>query len=583
MTTIGDTAGNLSPASRAAALASMARDTLDVLIIGGGITGAGIALDATLRGYRVGLVERDDFASGTSSRSTKLVHGGIRYLPQLDIGLVAEGLHERGRLLANAPHLAHPLAFLLPLYEDSRHPVGIPFTTPGGVGLGPILDVGLLTYDMLAGGMSLGQHRRLGREGIAARMPGLTHDGLKDGFLYYDGQTDDSRLTVAVLRSAAERGALLASYAEVTRFEMSDAQVAGAWVRESLDGASGPERLILARHVVNATGVWAEEVDELSGGSKLSVVPSKGVHIVVSRETFAIGDEAVVLPETDDGRIIFVVPWLSRVIIGTTDDEVTSPDEPVASGDDIDYLLRHVNRHAVRTLTRSDIIATWAGNRPLLRLRKGKSTGKLSRAHEVVEQANGLITISGGKLTSYRAMAQDVVDHIDRHEDRKADCQTADFRLWGGVGWPEALGEVYARGQRAGLDVGILEHLGQAHGTDALRVLSLVEGDATLGRRLVPDLPYIAAEVIHAMRAEGALTLIDVLARRLHLALEDTAHGLDALATVSALVAGELGWSEGDRAAHEQRYAAWVIREQAALSRPTPDETHHATNGNPAP
>jgi glycerol-3-phosphate dehydrogenase len=559
-------AAHLNANTRRADLEAMTREPLDVLVIGGGITGAGVALDAVTRGYRVGLVERADFASGTSSRSTKLLHGGIRYLPQFDIALVSEGLHERGRLLRNAPHLARPLGFLLPLYDSSRKPVGLPIAPPFGVGLTMILDIGLWLYDRLAGKRSIAPHRRLSRAETVRRMPELTEKGVKSGFLYYDGQTDDARLTLAVLRTAAAHGALVASYAEVARYAEEDGRVTGAYVRATLDG-DRTERLIRARHVVNATGVWAEANDHLSGGeSRLHIAPSKGAHLVFSRERLGLDDEAIVLPETDDGRIIFIVPWLSRALVGTTDTDTSLAAPPVAEQDDITYLLNHLNRYMREPVTIADIVSTYAGYRPLLRLKKDEATGRLSRAHEVVERADGLVTIAGGKLTSYRQMAEDVVDHLEGREGKRQPALTRTLRLQGATGWPESRERFFQRAAEARLDATVAEHLVHAYGDEGLEILDLIAERPALGERLIPDLPYLRAEVVHACRAELALTLEDLLARRLHIAIEDRSRGLGVVADAAALMAGELGWGDEERAAHLAAYDQYVRAEAGPLA-----------------
>ncbi len=558
--------GALSATQRRAALARMTQtsgEPLDVLVIGGGITGAGIALDAAARGYRVGLVEREDYASGTSSRSTKLIHGGIRYLPQLDISLVREGLHERGRLLRNAPHLARPLAFVLPLYASSRHPVGIRIAPPFGIGLGIFLAIGLTLYDRLAGSLKIAPHRRLSRSQTEQRARSLTPKGLRTGFVYYDAQTDDARLTLAVLRSAAERGALLANYAEATAFARENGSIVGAYIRETLPGAASEPRLIRARHVINATGVWAEQTERLAGDeAELRIAPSKGTHLVFTKETLGLGDEAIVLPETQDGRIIFVVPWLSRALVGTTDDEAPRIENPVATDGEIDYLLAHLNRYLRRPVSRADILATYAGYRPLVRRRSAAPSGKLSRSHEIVESPEGLLTISGGKLTSYRQMAEDMVDRIDAREGREVMHPTRELRLHGAIGWPEARLGLYERGQQLGLAPEIIEHLAAAHGSEAPVVLDLIATDASLAQPLVAGLPYIRAEVAHATRAEGALTLQDVLARRTRIAIEERSRGTAAAGVVADLMAANLGWSTAENARRLLTYDAWA-REQA--------------------
>ena len=578
----------LSARGRREALDEMARAPLDVLVIGGGITGAGVALDAAARGYRVGLIERGDFAGGTSSRSTKLVHGGIRYLPELDVPLVREALLERGRLLRNAPHLVHPLAFVLPLYASSRHPVGLPIAPPGGIGLGLILDAGLTLYDVLAGRENVARHRRLSAAETTKRAPCLVPDGLKTGFLYYDAQTDDARLTLTVLRTAAARGALLANYCEAADFLRDGGRTVGVVARDTLGqgGEGGDEadgetqtREIRARHVVNAAGVWSEQVERLAGETpQLRVQPSKGTHLVFAKELFGLGDEAIVLPETADRRIIFIVPWLSRALVGTTDDATDNLRPPVATSDEIDYLLAHLNRFTRRPVTREDILATYAGYRPLLRLQKGRTPARLSRTHAIVEGDDGLLTLSGGKLTTYRRMAEELLDRIDAREGRQPNPQlpslagkgrqgverrhpTLALPLAGAEGWERACAGIQERAAALGLEGDVVEHL-CAYGTDAAALLEMVAGDAALGERLVDDLPYIAAEVVWACRAELALTLEDALARRTRIAIEERTRGLDAAVAVARLMAVELGWSDDERARQMEAYARYA-REQA--------------------
>jgi glycerol-3-phosphate dehydrogenase len=375
-------------------------------------------------------------------------------------------------------------------------------------------------------------------------------EGLKSGFIYYDAQTDDARLTLAVVRAAAAHGALAANYCQAARFLHEHGRLAGVLARETLPGASeGTEHEIRARYLVNATGVWAERTERLAGDApQLEIAPSKGVHLVVSRERLGLDEEAIVLPETEDGRIIFLVPWQSRVLIGTTDEETRELDRPVATEDEIAYLLHHTNRYVRSPLTQDDIVATYAGNRPLLRLTSARTPARLSRTHAVVEGEDGLLTVSGGKLTTYRRMAQDVLDRINRREGRATRHPTLRLPVAGATGWAEARPELSRRAQTLGLDAAVVRHLGRAHGTQALAVLDLIEREPALGRRLVPDLPYLRAEVVHAARAELALTVGDVLARRTHLAIEDTTRGAEAAGEVAALLARELGWSPAERA-----------------------------------
>jgi glycerol-3-phosphate dehydrogenase len=542
---------------RAADIDALAREGVDVLVIGGGITGAGIALDAATRGYRVGLVEKGDFASGTSSWSTKLVHGGIRYLPQGDVPLVHEALVERGRLLRNAPHLVHPLEFVLPLYASSRQPVGLPFALPGGVGLGMILDIGLGMYDLLAGSHNVERHHRLTRDEVLARAPALRPDGLTQGFLYADGQTDDTRLVLAILRSAATVGARLVNYAQVTGFEAgADGRLAAAQVHLTGPQDGGRSLTIPARHIVNATGVFAEQVEALIGAPpRLDIEPSKGVHLVLRHSDLAMGDAAVVLPETEDGRIIFLVPWRSRVIVGTTDTGSGDLDHPRADAADVAYLLDHLNRSVARPVARERIVSTYAGYRPLLKLRQGRSTARLSRSHEIVEGPTGLISISGGKLTTYRIMAQEVVDRIDARTGNRTPCATEDWPLAGAVGWPAAAADLAKRAAMLGLSAATTAHLATSYGALAQQVLDLVAEDPALAAPLDPDLPAIRAEVDYAARAELALTVTDVLERRLRLGIEAADHGVGAAPYVAARLAGILGW---DAATRDQQIAAYV-------------------------
>jgi glycerol-3-phosphate dehydrogenase len=559
----------LSAEQRANDLAEMARDGVDVLVIGGGITGAGIALDASLRGYRVGLVERGDFASGTSGQSTKLVHGGIRYLPQGDVSLVREALVERGRLLANAPHLVHPREFVLPLYSSSRRPVGLPIAPPWGIGLGEILNLGLSLYDTLAGHANIASHRRISREDVLRRAPGLLPNGITRGFLYTDGQTDDTRLTLAVMRSAADVGALVANYAEVVGFDQRAGRLAAAQVRLRARGDDGCEIVIPARHIVNATGVFAERVEALTGASPLlDIQPSKGVHLVVRHESLAMTSDAVVLPETSDGRILFLVPWRSRIIIGTTDTGSGDLDRPRADATDVDYLLAHVNRSVSRPLSRAEIVSTYAGYRPLLRLRHARTPSRLSRSHVIVDAPSGLISISGGKLTTYRAMAQEVVDRIDDREGQHRPCLTATWPLAGAVGWPAALPALAERGARLGLPFSTIVHLGASYGTLASDVLDRIESDPSLAAPLDPELPATLAEADYAIAAEQALTLADILDRRLRLSIEAADYGQGAAPLVAAHLARALGWDDATRVATVAAYAAIAETHRAGLVEP---------------
>jgi glycerol-3-phosphate dehydrogenase len=547
-------AQTLSSEVRKRNLETLGSNRFDVLVIGGGVTGAGVALDAAARGYSVALVEKVDFASGTSSKSTKLVHGGIRYLPNFDFALVHEALVERGLLLQNAPYLVHPIGFVLPIYEGDRHPVGIPFSTPGGIGLSRLLDIGLWMYDIMAGRRSVKRHRHLSRETVLQLAPELITSGLKEGFIYYDAQTNDARLTMALIRTAARYGAVIANYAEVIGFGQEDGQVTAAQVHDRI---TGQEIQVRARHIVNATGIFSEKVEELAGiEPQIEVEPSKGVHLVFSREKLRLDHDAIVLPETEDKRILFIVPWESRVIFGTTDTGTGDLDHPVATQEDITYLLKYLNRYLNVHMTEDDIVTTYAGYRPLVKPRQvNRSTARLSRTHAVLQSPNGLVTIVGGKLTTYRRMAQDTLDVLSQRDgDKKVVHPTTSLPLQGSAGWPVIESEVKRQGGALGISAESIEHLGRRYGTEALKLLECVQEDPTLAERLIADLPYIRAEVVYACRYEMAMTPDDILARRTSIALEDRQRGLGALDSVLELMAKELRWSPEQQAAQQQTY-----------------------------
>ena len=533
---------SLSSTERRHNLTNLTGERYDVLVIGGGVTGAGVALDAAARGYRVALVEKIDFASGTSSKSTKLVHGGIRYLPNFDFALVHEALVERGILLQNAPFLVSPLGFVLPIYEGDRHPVGMPFTTPKGIGLGLLLDIGLWMYDALAGRRNIRLHRHLRRKGVLKLAPTLVPEGLKDGYMYYDGQTNDVRLTVALIRTAAQFGATITNYTEVTSFISEHGRVTGVNVHDRL----GDQQLTVhARHIVNATGIFAEEVEELTGTEPLvRIEPSKGVHLVLSREDLKLGDAAIVLPETEDKRILFIVPWESRAIFGTTDTGTGDLDHPTASKEDIAYLLKYLNRYLTVKLTEENIISTYTGYRPLVSPRRpGRSTAKVSRTHAVLQSPSGLVTIVGGKLTTYRRMAQDTVDVLNHRDGSPVVHPTQSLPLQGSAGWPFVQRELEKKGSALGLSHQTIAHLGKSYGAESLAILDLISGDPSLAQLLIDDLPYIRAEVVYATCYEMAVTPYDVLARRTSITLEDRQRGLGVVDEVAALMAKELQWT----------------------------------------
>ncbi len=547
----------LSATARTQNLTSFAQDSFDVLVIGGGVTGAGVALDAVSRGYRVALVEKADFASGTSSKSTKLVHGGIRYLPNFDFSLVHEALVERRLLLQNAPFLVRPIGFVLPIYEGDRHPVGMPFTTPGGIGLSRLLDIGLWLYDILAGRHNIRRHRHLSRDEVLRLAPSLVPEGLKEGFIYYDAQTNDARLTVALLRTAARYGAAIANYAQVTSFIQEQGQVRGAHVRDTL---TGREIALRARHVVNATGIYAEQVERLTEDTpQVHIEPSKGTHLILAREDLPIGDDAIVLPETEDKRLLFVVPWESRIIFGTTDTGTGDLDHPTATQEDIHYLLKYVNRYFSVSLGEENIVSTYAGYRPLVKTRNANApTAKLSRSHTVISGPTGLVTVTGGKLTTYRRMAEETVDLLGKRDGTRAIHPTRILPLQGSAAWPVVQRDLQREGAHYGLSAETIGHLGYSYGAESYTILRILSTDESMAQRLIDELPYIRAEVLYACREEMALTPYDVLARRTSIILEDRQRGLGIVEEVAALMAQELGWNAQEQQRQVQAYRTLV-------------------------
>ena len=531
----------LSYRERDAALRRMANEGVDILVVGGGITGAGVALDAAARGYRVGLVEKSDFASGTSSKSTKLVHGGIRYLAQFDFALVRESLVERGLLMRNAPFLVQPVGFLLPLYAGAKRPMGMPIRPPFGLGMGLLLRAGLLLYDLMSGRLGIKRHRRISKATAERLYPCLNTHKLEEAFIYYDAQTDDSRLTATVIATAARHGALVANHAELKGFRQAGGKITAAIVE---DGISGHSFTIPTGTVVNAGGAFAGRIEELAGPSTIKIKPAKGVHLTVERQALKLGRGAVVLPETDDGRLLFMVPWGAHVTIGTTDTEGGDIDRPRADNDDVAYLLRHVNRYMRCDLQESDIISAWAGYRSLVTSRRSsKASSRLSRTHAVLDGPGGMVTIVGGKLTTYRRMAQDTIDHVARQQGKRVAHATERLPLSGSEDWPRAHEDLKAAATQFHLRPDTVRRLAM-YGSSSRVILDLMRATPELAARIVPGLPYIMAEVVYACRYEMALNLADLLERRLRISFEDRSHGTQVAPTVAALMAEELGWDE---------------------------------------
>jgi glycerol-3-phosphate dehydrogenase len=512
--------------ARGRQLERLAAELFDVLVVGGGVTGCGIALDAASRGLSVALIEKRDFAAGTSSRSSKLIHGGLRYLEQFDLGLVREALHER-RLLAErlAPHLVHPTPFLLPLEHGLRDHV--------------YFGAGLTLYDALAGiRPAVPRHRHLSHETCLRKVPALKPDAITGGICYYDAQVDDARFAVTLAGTASAQGACCVPAVEVTEFLHDGAAVAGVRARDLEDET---ELDVRARVTINATGVWTTEMERLAGvASPLPVRPSKGVHIVVPRDRID-SELALILPT--EKSVLFVLPWGSHWIVGTTDTPWEfGLDHPAASRTDIEYLLGHANAVLRRPLTEEDITAVFVGLRPLV-AEESRDTAAVSREHVVHHGKPGLVSIAGGKYTTYRVMARDAVDVAAGDLPFPVSpSRTQDLPLLGAVGSDQAARRAGLHPGAAGLSSRQVGHLARRYGTLALRVLDLVVEDPSLVAPLEGADTYLSAEVRYAVLNEAALHVDDVLTRRTHIAFEAEDRGRRAVEGVARMMAVPLGW-----------------------------------------
>jgi glycerol-3-phosphate dehydrogenase len=514
-------------------------ETFDLLVVGGGATGCGVALDAASRGLRVALAEKGDFGSGTSGRSTKLVHGGVRYLEaallQLDrvqFNLVRDGLKERGILLRIAPHLCHRIALVTPLYRLLEV---------------PYILAGLKIYDLLAGRMGLGASRFLGPREVLRRFPMIRAEGLKGGVLYYDGQFNDARMNLALAQSAIGEGAVAVNHLEVVELLRSSGRVAGALVRERFGGATWEVR---ARCVVNACGPGADglrRLDDPAAAPLLQV--SSGSHIVLPHR-FASAEAGITIPKTEDGRVLFILPWLGGCLVGTTDEPALPCDHPAASAGDIDYLLRHLKRYFNLQVQRSDIRAAWSGLRPLVQDLAASDTARLARDHVVSVSPSGLVTVAGGKWTTYRKMAQHTVDFVVQRAGLSArtGCRTDRIVLAGGAGFhPDGAA---ALASDYGLAPESAGHLHRSYGDLAAEVADLCRGP--YDEPLVPGHPYLKGELLWAVRREFALRGDDFLARRIPLALLDIEAARAAVPFVLETMARELSWDQGRLAEERQ-------------------------------
>ncbi|WAP57685.1 glycerol-3-phosphate dehydrogenase/oxidase [Streptomyces sp. S465] len=539
----------LGPAERAEALARMADRELDVLVVGGGVVGAGTALDAATRGLETGLVEARDWASGTSSRSSKLIHGGLRYLEMLDFALVREALKERGLLLERiAPHLVKPVPFLYPL----KHRVWERCYAGSGVAL----------YDAMSfssgHGRGLPAHRHLTRGRALRVAPCLRKDALVGALQYYDAQMDDARYVTMLVRTAAAYGAQAANRARVVGFLREGERVVGARVH---DLEQGGEFEVRARQVVNATGVWTDETQALIGErGQFHVRASKGIHLVVPKDRIHSTTGLILRTEKS---VLFVIPWGRHWVIGTTDtDWDLDKAHPAASSADIDYLLEHVNEVLAVPLTRDDVEGVYAGLRPLL-AGESEATSKLSREHTVAHPVPGLVVVAGGKYTTYRVMAKDAVDEaVHGLDHRVGPCVTEEVPLVGAVGY-KALWNARARiGRHTGLHVARIEHLLNRYGSAAQEVLELIADDSSLGEPLAGADDYLRAEVVYAASHEGARHLDDVLTRRTRISIETFDRGTRCAREAAGLMAPVLGWDEDQIDREVQHYEKRVEAER---------------------
>ena len=504
----------------------------DLIIIGGGATGCGVALDAATRGLKVALIEKNDFSEGTSSRSTKLVHGGVRYLEmavktldRVQYNLVKDGLHERGLLLKNARHLSNRISFVTPLYKW--------FDVP-------YVFAGLKFYDILSGKQNIGHSRLLSRKKALQRFPGLKSEGLKAGVLYYDGQFHDARMALSLALTAEQHGAVITNHVAVSGLLKENGKLSGAELTDSLSGETWQ---LKARGIVNATGPFVDHIRMMDNPDAPKIITtSTGIHIILDKR-FAPPDTGLMIPETEDGRVLFVLPWENHALIGTTDEpsEVTEHPQPLES--EIDYLLRHVTRYFNLQVDRSDVKAVWSGLRPLVSDPKAVDTAKLARDHVIEDSKDGLLSIAGGKWTSYRKMALDTVDHalkLFKLSAPKPTCQTEQLPVLGSANYNEK-GDLELS-KKYGFAPDIAAYLNRTYGDQADQVAQLAK--AGYAARLVENHPVLEAEILYAARYELAERVIDVLARRTPLALLDTEAAKQAATRVQEIMATELEWDQ---------------------------------------
>lgn len=486
-------------------------DYWDVLVIGGGATGLGCAVDSASRGYKTLLLDMHDFAKGTSSRSTKLVHGGVRYLQQGDVTLVIEALKERGLLIQNAPHLVSHQSFIVPSYKWWN---------------GPFYGVGMKVYDALAGKLGIKKSKSLSKEEVLEKIPTLEPEGLNGGTIYYDGQFDDSRLAINLAQTAADEGAVPINYMKVTGLLKSGSDlITGVMAQDMIDGSS---MQINARVVINATGIFSDSILSMDDKNHEDIIQcAQGIHLVLDKE-FLPGDAAIMVPHTDDGRVLFAVPWHGKALVGTTDTPIDKPNlEPVALEDEINFILRHAKQYLTKNPKRSDVKSVFAGLRPLVRPKNAQSTSEISRSHHLQVSESGLVTIAGGKWTTYRKMAEDTINQAAVIAGlENVQCKTEGLRIHG---WLK--------------NVDMENHL-HVYGSDEVGVKKLIQENPAWKERLHSNLPYLKGEVIWAIRNELAITIEDILSRRTRALLLDAKASLEMAPEVGRLLAEEFGYSE---------------------------------------
>jgi glycerol-3-phosphate dehydrogenase len=542
--------GALNLGSRTESLRRMADETFDVVVIGAGSTGAGSALDAVTRGLSTALVEARDFAAGTSSRSSKLIHGGLRYLEQGELGLVREALRERGLLLnVLAPHLVRPVPFLYPLTEHWER---------------PYVGAGMALYDGLGGHKGLPRHRHLTKRAALKLAPALKRDCLVGGIQYYDAQVDDARHTLALARTAAKYGAAVASNAPVVGFLREGERVTGVKVR---DLVSGDEIEVRSRQVVNATGVWTDDVQSLVGErGKFKVRASKGVHLVVPRDRLQLETGLIIKTEKS---VLFVIPWGRHWIVGTTDtDWSLDKAHPAASSTDIDYVLEEANRVLSQPLTHEDVEGVYAGLRPLLE-GESESTSKLSREHTVAAPVPGMVAVAGGKYTTYRVMARDAVDAVARGLEQSVPPSCTDTtELVGAEGYRALWNQRHLLAERSGLHPARIEHLLHRYGSRIHELLEQVAERPELAKPIDGASDYLQVEIVYAATHEGALHLDDVLARRTRISIETWDRGVSSAEPAADLMGAVLGWSEKDAKREVEHYRARVEAERRSQQEP---------------